>query len=127
MDLKSSHASPILSDPTPVNKPRLAVHSGLLPYSQMGTTFSSGMYISIPRKKPGVHDDVSSNGWLDAMQSSSPPRKRPIKDFNSELVVADESVDHAYASWMVRYCFFENLHTFFKTKRPHIVHSHMFF
>uniref|UniRef100_A0A7N0V5Z6 Trehalose 6-phosphate phosphatase n=1 Tax=Kalanchoe fedtschenkoi TaxID=63787 RepID=A0A7N0V5Z6_KALFE len=103
MDLKSSHASPVLADPTPVNKPRLGVHSSLLPYSQTGTTFSSGLYISIPRKKPGMVDDVSSNGWLDAMLSSSPPRKKLIKDMNSDAVVADETVDHAYISWMLKF------------------------
>uniref|UniRef100_A0A7N0U168 Trehalose 6-phosphate phosphatase n=1 Tax=Kalanchoe fedtschenkoi TaxID=63787 RepID=A0A7N0U168_KALFE len=104
MDLKSSHASPVLADPTPVNKSRLGVHSSLLPYSQTGTSFSSSMYISIPRKnKPGVPDDVRSNGWLDAMLSSSPPRKKLIMDMNSDAVVTDETADNAYASWMLKY------------------------
>ncbi|KAL9678988.1 hypothetical protein QQ045_016840 [Rhodiola kirilowii] len=103
MDLKSNHASPVLADPAPVNKPRPGVHSSLQPYSQMGTTFSSDMHISIPRKKPGILDDVRDNGWLDAMKSSSPPRKKIIKDLNSGAVVVDESVDHAYISWMLKY------------------------
>ncbi|KAK4355924.1 hypothetical protein RND71_024895 [Anisodus tanguticus] len=34
----------------------------------------------IPRKKPGRLDDVRSNGWLDAMKSSSPPSKKVQKE-----------------------------------------------
>jgi trehalose 6-phosphate phosphatase len=75
MDLKSNHASPVLTDPAPINKSRLG-HSSLLPYSQPGASLSSTKYMTIPRKKPGKLDDVRSNGWLDAMISSSPPRKR---------------------------------------------------
>ncbi|ONI06707.1 hypothetical protein PRUPE_5G075400 [Prunus persica] len=46
-------------------------------------------------------DDVRSNGWLDAMKSSSPPRKKLIKDFNFE--VASDDVDNAYCSWMLKH------------------------
>lgn len=99
MDLKSNHASPVLTDPAPVNKSRLGIPSGLLPYSQPGTGFSSGKYVIIPRKKPGKLDDVRSNGWLDAMKSSSPPRKKLIKDFNVE--VATDDTDNVTSSWMV--------------------------
>lgn len=99
MDLKSNHASPVLTDPAPINKSRLGIHSGLLPYAQQGASFSSSKYVTIPRKKPAKLDDVRSNGWLDAMKASSPPRKKLIKDVNFEVVSDDADV--AYRPWMV--------------------------
>ncbi|XP_043810407.1 probable trehalose-phosphate phosphatase F isoform X4 [Manihot esculenta] len=97
----------------------LGIHSNLLPYPQSGASFSSGKHINIPRKKPGKLDDVRSNGWLDAMKSSSPPRKKLIKDFNFE-VAADET-DIAYFSWMLKYPSalnsFEQITNFAKTKK----------
>ncbi|WRX17090.1 Trehalose-phosphatase - like 2 [Theobroma cacao] len=101
MELKSNHSSPVLTDPTPINKSRLGIHSSLLSYPQSGGSLSSGKYMTIPRKKPGKLDDVRSNGWLDAMKSSSPPRKKLIKDFNIE--VAADDIDIAYCSWMIKY------------------------
>ncbi|PIN04495.1 Trehalose-phosphatase [Handroanthus impetiginosus] len=65
MDLKSTKASPILADPAPINKSRPGIHSSLFPYSQSGPSFSTTKL-----------DDVQSNGWLDAMKSSSPPHKK---------------------------------------------------
>ncbi|CAN1333341.1 Probable trehalose-phosphate phosphatase G [Linum perenne] len=82
MEMKSSSSSPVLADPAPINKSRLGIHS---PYSQSGASFSSGKYINVPRKKAGKLDDVRSNGWLDAMKSSSPPRKKFIKGFSNEV------------------------------------------
>ncbi|OMO52429.1 Trehalose-phosphatase [Corchorus olitorius] len=102
MELKSNHSSPVLTDPTPLNKSRLGIHSNLLSYPQSGGSLSSGKYITIPRKKPGKLDDVRSNGWLDAMKSSSPPRKKLIKDINIEVAAADD-IDIAYCSWMIKY------------------------
>ncbi|XVF10793.1 hypothetical protein REPUB_Repub07fG0213800 [Reevesia pubescens] len=96
MELKSTHSSPVITDPIPINKSRLGIHSNLLSYPQSG-----GKYMAIPRKKPGKLDDVRSNGWLDAMKSSSPPRKKLIKEFNIE--VAADDVDIAYHSWMIKY------------------------
>ncbi|XP_040988420.1 probable trehalose-phosphate phosphatase F [Juglans microcarpa x Juglans regia] len=101
MDLKSNHCSPVLTDPAPINKSRLGIHSSLLPYSQQGATFSSSKYVTIPRKKPAKLDDVRSNGWLDAMKSSSPPRKKLIKDLSVEVALDD--ADIAYCSWMLKY------------------------
>lgn len=97
MELKSSHASPVLTDPAPINKSRLGIPSSLLSYSQQGASFSSGKYASNPRKKPGKLDDVRSNGWLDSMKSSSPPRKKLIMDFGVEV----NDAETAYRSWMV--------------------------
>ncbi|KAL0312826.1 UNVERIFIED_CONTAM: putative trehalose-phosphate phosphatase F [Sesamum radiatum] len=99
MDLKSTNASPVLADPAPINKSRLGIHSSLLPYSQSGSSFSTGV---LTRKKPAKLDDVQSNGWLDEMQSSSPPRKKALKDINSIDIVSDEA-EIAYQSWLVRY------------------------
>ncbi|CAN4097765.1 unnamed protein product [Withania somnifera] len=55
----------------------------------------------IPRKKPGRLDDVRSNGWLDAMKSSSPPSRKVQK----EAGVEDFSDDAkgVYSSWMFKY------------------------
>lgn len=101
MDLKSNHSSPVLTNPSPLSKIRLGVHSNLFPYPQPGASFSSSKYMTIPRRKPGKFDDVNSNGWLDAMKSSSPPRKKLIKDFSIE--VASDDTDLAYSSWMIKY------------------------
>lgn len=86
MDVSSGSASPVLADPVPINQTRLGFHSGMFPRS-------------IPKKKPGKHDDVWSNGWLDAMQSSSPPRKKMLKDVGVEF--ASDDYDLGYYSWMI--------------------------
>lgn len=101
MDLKSNHSSPVLTDPIPVNNSRLGIHSNLLSYQQSGGSLSSGKYMTIPRKKPGKLEDVWSNGWLEAMRSSSPPRKRLIKDKDFTIEAAADDFDIAYCSWMV--------------------------
>ncbi|KAB2088706.1 Trehalose-phosphate phosphatase [Gossypium arboreum] len=101
MDLKPNHSSPVLTDPIPINKSRLGIHSNLLSYPQSGGSLSPGKYKMTPRKKPAKLDDVRSNGWLDAMKSSSPPRKKLIKGFNIE--VAADDIDIAYHSWMIKY------------------------
>lgn len=103
MDLTSNHASPVLTEPAPMNnKARLGIHPAILPYSQPGGSFPPSKYITIPRKKQGKFDDVWSNGWLDAMKSSSPPRKKLIKDFDVEFA-SDDDTDVAYSSWMVMF------------------------
>lgn len=100
MDLKSTKASPVLTDPasSPLSKSRLGIQTSLLPYSQSGASFSSSV-LTIPRKKPGKLDDVRSNGWLDAMKSSSPPRKKILKDPFAD--VSSDDSDCAYHSWLV--------------------------
>ncbi|KAL3366036.1 hypothetical protein AABB24_010931 [Solanum stoloniferum] len=52
----------------------------------------------IPRKKPGRLDDVRSNGWLDAMKSSSPPSKKVQKEAGVEDFSDDAKC--GYSSWM---------------------------
>lgn len=99
MDLKSNHNSPILTDPAPISKSRLGVHSNMLPYAAApGVGFSPNLLL-IPRKKTGVLDDVRASSWLDAMKSSSPPPSRIAKDVVSELPPLDP--DFLYRSWMV--------------------------
>lgn len=102
MDLKSTKSSPVLTDPAPINKSRIGIHSSTMPCSQSGPPFSTSA-TSIPRKKPGKLDDVSSNGWLDAMMSSSPPRKKFLKDFNFVDLVPDDAEN--YESWKVNFIF----------------------
>lgn len=98
MDLKSSHTAPVLTDPAPISKSRLGVHSSLLPYSPPGA-FSSDLFLAIPRKKTGVLDDVRANSWLDAMKASSPPHKKMAKESINEVGSPDKDV--AYRTWLV--------------------------
>ncbi|CAH8315559.1 unnamed protein product [Eruca vesicaria subsp. sativa] len=93
MDINLNKISPALSDPaSPVNKSRL------------GTSFPSGKFMMSSRKMIPKLDDVKSNGWLEAMISSSPPRKplpkRLVKDFNVEVAPEDDSAQRA---WMRKY------------------------
>ncbi|KAF9616724.1 hypothetical protein IFM89_032000 [Coptis chinensis] len=120
MDLKSNHPAPVLTDPVPISKSRLGIHSSLLPYSP-GAAFSSGMYIAIPRKKviPSKLDDVRASGWLDAMKSSSPPRKKLTKDTSIDVGPDDSQL--VYLSWMLKYpsaiSSFERIMNYAKGKR----------
>lgn len=98
MDLKPNHTAPVLADPAPISKSRLGVHSGLLPYAPAAVAFSPNLFLTVPRKKTGILDDVRASSWLDAMKSSSPPHKK-TREFNKELVSADTDV--AYSTWMV--------------------------
>lgn len=99
MDVKSTKTSPVLADSAPINKSRLGIHSSRLPYSQAGPT-SSNNILTILRKKRGNFDDVWTNGWLDAMRSSSPPRKNILQNFTSGEVASDDG-DIAHRAWMV--------------------------
>lgn len=98
MDLKSSHTSPVLADPAPVNESMLGIHSGLLPYSPTGTAFSPALFLTIPRRKPGILD-ARSSAWLDAMKSSSPTHNKVIKGSSIEQPSKDN--DTVYRNWMV--------------------------
>ncbi|KAK1409205.1 hypothetical protein QVD17_35730 [Tagetes erecta] len=91
MDLKATHSAPILTDPTPIGKPRLGIHDSLLPYASSGV-FSQAPFL----KKPGLLDDVRSTSWLDAMKSSSP--RNVLKNNATDL-----SNDVAYRNWMIKY------------------------
>lgn len=92
MDLNSGSTSPVLTDNT-----RLGIHSGLLPYSHSGSAFSP-LFLTIPRKRPGLLDDVKSS-LLDTMISSSPTHNKLLKESNNETAQSD--ADLAYRNWMV--------------------------
>ncbi|PHT36000.1 hypothetical protein CQW23_23700 [Capsicum baccatum] len=87
-----------LIDPSSLNKSRLGIHSSLFPYSHSGPSFSTSV-LSIPRKKPPKLDDGRSNNCLEAMRSSSPPRKKILKEVNIDVSSDDANV--AYLSWMI--------------------------
>lgn len=87
--MDSNHSSPVLADPAAINNSRLGIHPSVAPNN----------YIAIPRKKQGKLDEAFSNGWLDAMRSSSPPRKKLIKGY---IEPALDHFDSTYLSWMVR-------------------------
>ncbi|OAY68010.1 putative trehalose-phosphate phosphatase 2 [Ananas comosus] len=104
MDLKTTHNSPVITDPVPVSKSRLSLSSNLMPYSPTSAGYSSpSLYINIPRRKPipDLLDNVRANSWLDAMKSSSPPRKKLNKDFG--LDNESDEIDHPYLTWMIKY------------------------
>lgn len=103
MDLKSSHVSPVLTEPVPVNMSRLGIHSSVLGYSQQDPTPTSpGKYTRTSSRKSVANlDDVRSNGWLDAMKASSPPRKKLVKCSNNTQVTYFDSDNDDYHSWMV--------------------------
>ncbi|CAL9161955.1 unnamed protein product [Musa hybrid cultivar] len=103
MDLKKNGSSPVLTDPAPLNNSRLGLPSNIKPYSSAAQAYSSGLYSTKPRRKAilGKLDDVRANGWLDAMKSSSPPRKQLNKDYISEPAI-DEN-DMAYHTWLMSY------------------------
>ncbi|KAK7264403.1 hypothetical protein RJT34_32012 [Clitoria ternatea] len=104
MDLKSSHISPVLTDPVPVNKSRLGMNSSLAPYnSQQDSSLSPGKASrSGSRKSMGGVDDVRSNGWLDAMMASSPPRKKGLKGSSAQVASIDDDTEDYYL-WMLEY------------------------
>ncbi|XP_062092165.1 trehalose-phosphate phosphatase A [Humulus lupulus] len=100
MDIKSNHTVPVLTDPAPLSKSRLGVHSNLFSYSPPGAAFSPSLLLTIPRKKTGVLDDVRSSSWLDAMKASSPPHRK-INCINNDSPTYD--VDFAYRTWMAKH------------------------
>ncbi|KAI3458287.1 hypothetical protein Pfo_014950 [Paulownia fortunei] len=100
MDLKSNHTSPVLTDTSPMNNTRLGIHSALLPYSHNGSAFSSTLFLTIPRRRPGILDDVRSS-LFDAMKSSSPTHNKLTKESNTETTLSDG--DLAYRNWMHKY------------------------
>lgn len=102
--MKSNHSTPVLTDPPPISisKSRLGIHSSLLPCSP-GSTFSSGMYIVIPKKKANPSNSYKLEDvrcMIDSMLLSSPPRKKMAKDPNTEVATDDSPL---YRSWMLKY------------------------
>ncbi|VFR02220.1 unnamed protein product [Cuscuta campestris] len=97
MELNSTTASPVLADPPPVIKSRRGIPSACLKSSTPLATSR----IPTQRKKRGKLDDVRYNGWLDRMISSSPPRRRVLKDLRAEA--GHDEADVEYVRWMTKY------------------------
>lgn len=101
----NSHIYTILTYLIPINKSRLRMHSSLQAYSEQDSPPSPGKGSrSNSRKSTGNVDDVRSNGWLDAMKASSPPRKKLIKGFSNQVASIDDDFED-YCSWMVKLLF----------------------
>ncbi|XP_073043583.1 probable trehalose-phosphate phosphatase F [Primulina eburnea] len=118
MDLKSKHTSPVLTDTAPMNNSRLGIHSAILPYPTNGPAFSSNLFLTIPRKKSGILDDVRSS-LFDTMKSSSPTHNMLTKESSTESALSDS--DLAYRDWLVKYpsalAVFEQIANIAKGKR----------
>lgn len=97
MDIKSGHTSPVMTDSPPISNSRLTIRQNRVPYSSAtALSQNNNLLLTVPRKKTGILDDViKSNGWLDAMKSSSPPPSILNKDSS------DASTDMTYREWTV--------------------------
>ncbi|XP_051143202.1 trehalose-phosphate phosphatase A-like [Andrographis paniculata] len=98
MDLTSNHASPILTESAPMNNTRLGIRSSMLPYSHNGS-FSPTL-LTIPRRRPGILEDVRSS-LFDAMKSSSPTHEKLTKGSTTGVALSDG--DLAYRNWLLKY------------------------
>lgn len=98
MDIKSGHSSPVMTDSPPISNSRLTIRQNRLPYSSAAALSqnNNNLLLTVPRKKTGILDDVKSNGWLDAMKSSSPPPTIVNKDN-----LSSDATDMTYREWMV--------------------------
>ncbi|XP_074379506.1 trehalose-phosphate phosphatase A-like [Apium graveolens] len=116
MELETNHTASVLTKSASMNNSRLGLHSALLPYSPPGAVFSSSLFLTIPRKKTGLLDDVLSTCWLDAMKSSSPTHKL-AKDSSTEPT--DDDISHR--NWMLKYpsalTYFEKITSYAKGKK----------
>ncbi|CAE6234553.1 unnamed protein product [Arabidopsis arenosa] len=120
MDIKSGHSSPVMTDSPPISNSRLTIRQNRLPYSSAAATAisqNSNLLLTVPRKKTGILDDVKSNGWLDAMKSSSPPPTILNKDN-----LSSDAADMTYREWtQLKYpsalSSFEKIMNFGKGKR----------
>ncbi|CAJ2638559.1 trehalose-phosphate phosphatase-like protein [Trifolium pratense] len=103
MELKANHT--LLADTATLTRTRSRLGTGSpssLSCSPTATsTFLHGPSLTIPRKKIGILDDVRSNGWLDAMRSSSPTRKKIPMDVGHG--VASSEADAAYLTWLLEF------------------------
>lgn len=100
MDLKSGSTFPVITNTSTMNNSILGIHSALMPYSHNSPTFSPALFLTIPRKRPGLLDDVRSS-LHDAMNSSSPTHNKITKESNTETPQIDG--DLAYRNWMCKY------------------------
>ncbi|KAL6580568.1 hypothetical protein OROMI_008592 [Orobanche minor] len=99
--MESNLTSPVLADSAPLNNTRLGIHSPLLPYSHNGSAFSPALFLTIPRRRTGILDDVRCS-MFDAMKSSSPTHNNITKETNTEITTLSD-VDIAYRNWLFKY------------------------
>ncbi|KAL3647463.1 hypothetical protein CASFOL_008431 [Castilleja foliolosa] len=99
--MESNHTSPVLTDSAPMNNTRLGIHSAMLPYAHNTSAFSPTLFLTIPRRRAGIIDDVRLS-MLDAMKSSSPTHNNNLTmDTNTEITLSD--TDIAYRNWLFKY------------------------
>lgn len=101
MDIKSGHSSPVMTDSPPISNSILTIRQNRLPYSSSAAAATAlsqnnNLFLTVPRKKTGILDDVKSSGWLDAMKSSSPPPAILNKDN-----ISSDATDMSYREWTV--------------------------
>lgn len=117
MDIKSGHSSPVMTDSPSI----LTIRQNRLPYSSSAAAATAlsqnnNLFLTVPRKKTGILDDVKSSGWLDAMKSSSPPPAIVNKDN-----ISSDATDMSYREWTLKYpsalTTFEKIMSFAKGKR----------
>ncbi|KAK2439817.1 trehalose-phosphate phosphatase A [Trifolium repens] len=121
MELKGNHT--LLGETATLTRTRSRLGAGTsssLSCSPTATsTFLHGPSLTIPKKKVGILDDVRSNGWLDAMRSSSPTRKKISMDVGHS--VASSEADAAYLTWLLEFpsalSSFEQITSFAKGKK----------
>ncbi|WJX30475.1 trehalose-phosphatase [Trifolium repens] len=121
MELKGNHT--LLGETATLTRTRSRLGAGTsssLSCSPTATsTFLHGPSLTIPKKKVGILDDVRSNGWLDAMRSSSPTRKKISMDVGHS--VASSEADAAYLTWLLEFpsalSSFEQITNFAKGKK----------
>ncbi|XP_056853512.1 trehalose-phosphate phosphatase A isoform X1 [Raphanus sativus] len=122
MDIKSGHSSPVMTDSPPISNSILTIRQNRLPYSSSAAAATAlsqnnNLFLTVPRKKTGILDDVKSSGWLDAMKSSSPPPAIVNKDN-----ISSDATDMSYREWtQLKYpsalTTFEKIMSFAKGKR----------
>ncbi|CAA0834591.1 Trehalose-phosphate phosphatase A [Striga hermonthica] len=98
--MEANHTSPVLTDPSPMNNTRLGIHSAMLPYSHNGSSFSPPLFLTIPRRKNGILDDIRCS-MFDAMKSSSPTHNNLPNETNTESTLNDDDI--AYRNWLFKY------------------------
>lgn len=94
--------TPVIADTTPISKSIMGIPVPT-PFSpSRGAVVSPSLFLTIPRKKSGVLEDVRSSSWLDAMVASSPPPKKFPTGANSGVEAADNG-DLEYLAWTCKY------------------------
>ncbi|KAL3645212.1 hypothetical protein CASFOL_010392 [Castilleja foliolosa] len=95
--MDSNHTSSV-----PMNNTRLGIHSAILPYSHNGSAFSPTLFLTIPRRRAGILDDVRSS-MFDTMKSSSPTHNYNLANETNTETTLKNDVDISYQNWLFKY------------------------